>query len=72
MAGAARGLCLGAGEVTFFVVATALIVILANVWYLFQMARARSRSLAELFLLMVFDAGLIWIIVAQMSARPGV
>ena len=57
---------------TFFAVATALIVILVNVCYLHQMTRARSRSLAELLLLVVFAAGLIWIIVAQMSARPGV
>ena len=56
----------------FFIVATLLIVILVNVCYLRQMARARSRSLAELFLLAAFDAGLIWIVVVQMSARPGV
>ena len=40
--------------------------------YLRQMARAMSRSLAELLLLAVFDAGLIWIIVTRMPARPGV
>jgi len=56
----------------FFTVTTLLIVILVNVCYLRQMARARSRSLAELLLLVAFDAGLIWIVVVQMSARPGV
>ena len=39
--------------------------------YLRQMARARSRSLAELLLLVAFDAGLIWIVAAQVSVRLG-
>ena len=56
----------------FFIVATLLITALVNVCYLRQMARAGSRSLAELLLLVTFDAGLIWIVVVQMSARPGV
>jgi hypothetical protein len=56
----------------FFIVSTLLIAALANVCYLRQMARARSRSLAELLLLAAFDAGLIWVVVVQMSARPGV
>jgi hypothetical protein len=56
----------------FFIVTTLLILVLVNVYYLRQMARARSRSLAELLLLAAFDAGLIWVVVVQMSARPGV
>lgn len=56
---------------TFFTVAATLIVVLVNVCYLRQMARARSRSLAELLLLAAFDAGLVWFVAAQASARPG-
>jgi hypothetical protein len=57
---------------TFFVLATALVAILINICYLHKMARAGSKSLAELLLLVAFDAGLIWIVLVQMSARPGV
>ena len=56
---------------TYFTVAVALVAILTNVCYLREMARARSRSLTELLLLAAFDAGLIWIVAAQASARPG-
>jgi len=56
---------------TFFTVAAALIAVLVNVCYLRQMARAGSRSLAELLLLVAFDAGLVWIVAAQASAQPG-
>ena len=56
---------------TFFVLATALIAILINTCYLCKMARDGSKSLAELLLLVAFDAGLIWIVAAQVSARPG-
>ena len=55
----------------FFTVAATLIAVLVNVCYLRQMARARSRCLAELLLLVAFDAGLVWIVAAQASARPG-
>ena len=60
------------GAQVFFIATTLLIAALVTVCYLRQMARARSRSLAELLLLAAFDAGLIWIVVVQMSARPGV
>jgi hypothetical protein len=56
---------------TFFAVTATLIAVLVNVCYLREMARARSRSLAELLLLVAFDAGLVWIIATQASARPG-
>jgi inner membrane protein involved in colicin E2 resistance len=56
---------------TFFTVAATLIAVLVNACYLRQMTRARSRSLAELLLLIAFDAGLAWIVAAQASARPG-
>jgi hypothetical protein len=56
---------------TFFTVAAALIAVLVNVCYLREMARAKSRSLAELLLLIAFDAGLVWIIATQASAPPG-
>jgi len=57
---------------SFFVVATILIAVLVNVCYVRVMIRARSRSLAELLLLVAFDAGLLWIVVAQVAPRPGV
>ena len=60
------------GTGLFFIVSTVLIDALVNVCYLRQMVRARSKSLAELLLLVAFDAGLIWIVLVQMSARPGV
>jgi hypothetical protein len=56
---------------TFFAVAATLIAVLVNVCYLREMARARSRSLAELLLLVAFDAGLVWIIATQAAACPG-
>ena len=55
----------------FFVAATILIAVLVNVCYPHTMVRARSRSLAELLLLVAFDAGLLWIVTAQVSAQPG-
>jgi hypothetical protein len=55
----------------FFVLATVLVAIPINICYLHKMARAGSKSLAELLLLVAFDAGLIWIVAAQVSARPG-
>ena len=59
------------GVVAFFIVATASIAILVNVCYLRLMVRARSKDLAELLLLVAFDAGLLWTVVAQVSRPPG-
>ena len=49
----------------FFIAATILIAVLVNVCYLRTMAHARSRNLAELLLLVVFNGLLCWIVVAQ-------